>query len=47
MYYVWGIINYLIGKKDIALKNIININEKDKANYSNAIKLKELISAEI
>lgn len=47
MHYVWGIINYLIGKKDIALKNIININEKDKANYSNAIKLKELISAEI
>ena len=45
MYYVWGTINYLLGKKDDAIRNISNIESKDKANYANAQRLKELINA--
>ena len=45
MYYVWGTINYLLGKKDDAIRNISNIESKDKSNYANAQRLKELINA--
>ena len=44
MYYVWGVINYLLGKKENALKIISYIEPKDKANYGNAQRLKELIN---
>ena len=45
MYYEWGLLDFLQGKQSQAIEKINNIEKKDKANYANAQKLRELINA--